>query len=82
MIIKGNPMGIKTITAQRFLDALVNNSKISSTDRSKAYLIAEENGRVFSESELDNLIRVAYQAYKKNATVKELLEVIKESRTS
>ena len=82
MTIKGNPMGIKTITTQRFLDALVNNGHISNTDRSKAYLIAEEHGRIFSELEIDNLIRVAYQVYKPKATVKELLLVIKTSRTS
>ena len=80
MLVKGNPTGIKTITSQRFLDALIEKGYISSRVRSISFLLAEEHGRVFTDSELDNLIRRAYQVYNPKGTAIELAKIINLSK--
>ena len=80
MLIKGNPMGRGVIMSQRLLDVLVAKGTITVDDRWQVYLLAEKYGRVYSSSEIDNLIRRAYSVYSQGATNAELKRVIENSK--
>ena len=80
MLIKGNAMNRGVIMSQRLLDVLVAKGTITIDDRWRVYLLAEKYGRVYSSSEIDNLIRRAYSVYRPEATNADLKNIIENSK--
>ena len=73
-------MSFKAILTDDFLNILEDGKEITQEDRDKVYLKAEEFGNVFSDSEIDNLIRRAVTIHNPRITVSELAEIIRKSK--
>ena len=63
-----------------FLNILEDEKEIKEADRDKVYLKAESFGRVYSDAEIDNLIRKAVTIHNPQTTAYELGQIIRKSK--